>query len=245
MWHVPLPELVSQLEAAVRVGDRPRAIELARQIEQRLVREHFEEAAIEQRVRALMAELEQPGFGVSPLESVPLIGERGTSQPASGGVVFPVWFGTNRKPHPHDHGCQGGFTGDRRSRVTHGRVEVYVPEAHRFAETGTAFWKRLLRFDLRDDRLRVQRIEPRERDAFFSEIQAAHGAARESGETPQALFFLHGYNVTFEESAIRAAQIGFDVKAPGATAFFSWPSRGSVTAYPAHEASIDSGEHRR
>jgi len=188
-----------------------------------------------------MAELEQPGFGVSPLESVPLIGERGTSEPESAGVVFPVWFGTNRKPHPHG----SGFTGDRHSRVTRGRVEVYVPESHRFGETGTAFWRRLLRFDLRDDRLRVQHIDVQERDAFFREIQKANEAARESGETPQALFFLHGYNVTFEEAAIRAAQIGFDVKAPGATAFFSWPSRGSVTAYPAHEASIDSGEHRR
>ena len=31
----------------------------------------------------------------------------------------------------------------------------YVPEAHRFGETGTGFWRRLLRFDLRDDRLRL------------------------------------------------------------------------------------------
>jgi esterase/lipase superfamily enzyme len=29
---------------------------------------------------------------------------------------------------------------------------------------------------------------------------------------------------------------------PGATAFFSWPSRGSVTAYPADEASIEGSE---
>ena len=237
-----LPELISQLEAAVRAGDRPRAIELARQIEQRLVRGHIERAAIERHVRALMAEVEQPDFGVSPLKSLVQGVERGTSEPESAGVVFPVWFGTNRKPHPHDHGFHGGFTGDRHSRVTHGRVEVYVPEAHRFGETGTAFWNRLLRFDLRDDRLRVQHVEPQVRDAFFAEIQAANVAARESGETPQALFFLHGYNVTFEEAAIRAAQIGFDLKAPGATAFFSWPSRGSVTAYPADEASIEGSE---
>lgn len=39
---------------------------------------------------------------------------------------------------------------------------------------------------LRNDRLRVQRVEPRARDAFFAEIQAA----RESGETPRALCLL-------------------------------------------------------
>ena len=210
-----LAELVNQLEAAVRAGDRSRAIELARQIEQRLVWEHHEQAAIERRVRALMAELDQPGPRAIHLDD--LEAERGASEPESEGVVFPVWFGTNRKPNPRGN----GFSGDRHDRVTHGRVEVYVPEAHRFGETGAAFWKKLLRFDLRDDRLRVQHIEPQERNAFFSEIQAAAEAARENGETPHALFFLHGFNVTFEDAAIRAAQIGFDLKVPGATAFFS------------------------
>ena len=67
-------------------------------------------------------------------------------------------------------------------------------------------------------------------------------AARESGEQPHALVFLHGFNTTFADAAIRAAQIGYDLKVPGATAFFSWPSRGSVAAYPADEASIEASE---
>lgn len=37
----------------------------------------------------------------------------------------------------------------------------------------------------------------------------------------QALVYIHGYNVGFEEAAIRAAQIGFDLKIGGITAFFS------------------------
>ena len=153
-------------------------------------------------------------------------------------VVYPVWFATNRKP-----AAQGvGFTGARYDRITRGRVEVYIPEAHRFGETGSSFWKRLLRFDLRDDRLRVQHIEPQERDALFAEIRAAMLAARDSGEKPHASFFLHGFNVTFEEAAIRAAQIGYDLKVPGATAFFSWPSRGSVEEYTADEATIEASE---
>jgi esterase/lipase superfamily enzyme len=88
----------------------------------------------------------------------------------------------------------------------------------------------------------VQRVEPQERDAFFAEIHAAMQTARDTGESPHALFFLHGFNVTFEEAAIRAAQIGVDLKVPGATAFFSWPSRGSVRAYPTDEASIEASE---
>jgi hypothetical protein len=214
-----LAELVTELETAVRVHDRARAIELARRIEQRLVREHYDQAAIERRVRELMAELDQPGPAPLLLDPLDFRAERSAGEPVSGGEVFPVWFGTNREPHPRGD----GFSGNRHDRVTHGRVEVYVPEARRFGETGTAFWKKLLRFGLRDDRLRVQHIETLWRDAFFSEILKATEAVRESGETPHALFFLHGFNVTFEDAAIRAAQIGFDLPVPGATAFFSWP----------------------
>jgi esterase/lipase superfamily enzyme len=81
-----------------------------------------------------------------------------------------------------------------------------------------------------------------ERDAFFAEINAAMKAVRETGEQPHALFFLHGFNVSFEEAAIRAAQICKDLKVPGATAFFSWPSRGAVASYPADEATIEASE---
>ena len=153
-------------------------------------------------------------------------------------MIYPVWFGTNRKPNARGD----GFTGERHDRVSLGRVEVFVPEAHRFGEIGSSLMTRLKRFDLRDDRLRVQQVETREREAFFAEIQQEMQAARDGGDQPHALVFLHGFNVSFEEAAIRAAQIGFDLEVTGATAFFSWPSRGSVAAYPADEASIEASE---
>jgi esterase/lipase superfamily enzyme len=234
----PLADLLTELEAAVRAGDRARATQLEQAILQRLATEAADGAALERRVHALMAELDQPAAGPPVISLAPSHLERGGLSAETWGVVYPVWFGTNRKPV-----AQGdGFTGQRHDRITHGRVEVYVPEAHRFGETGTGLLTRLLRFDLRDDRLRLQRVENQERDAFYSEIHQAMQAARESGEQPHALFFLHGFNVSFEEAAIRAAQIGVDLEVPGATAFFSWPSRGSVAAYPADEASIEASE---
>src|SRR5262245_10304734 len=200
--------------------------------------EAADRASLERRVRALMAALDQPTTGpcVSPLDPFDIV--RSSPAPYATGVVYPVWFGTNRKPTA----LGDGFTGERHNHVTRGRVEVYVPEAHRFGETGTGFWRRLLRFDLRDDRLQLQHVELQERDAFFADINQAMQAARDSGEQPHALFFLHGFNVTFADPAVRAAQIGYDLKVPGATAFFSWPSRGSVTAYPVDEASIEASE---
>lgn len=236
--HRPLSDLLTELEAAVRAGDRSRAVQLEQAILQRLAAETADHAGMERRVRALMSELDQQPT-VDRVRSVDLLSpERGIAPADAEGVVYPVWFGTNRKPTPQ----ADGFTGERHDRITLGRVEVHVPEAHRFGETGSGFWKRLLRFDLRDDRLRLQRIDQREREAFFAEIHDAMQDARESGEQPHALLFLHGFNVSFEEAAIRAAQIGVDLKVPGATAFFSWPSRGSVRAYPVDEASIEASE---
>lgn len=235
----PLTDLLTQLEAAVRAGDRLRGLELAGQIQQRLVRESHDQAAVERRLRELLAELNRPVPTVA-MRSVDLLGTvRGIKAAEAGeGVVYPVWFGTNRKPTPDGR----GFTGERHDRLTRGRTEVFIPEAHKFGETGSSFWTKLKRFDLRDDTLRLQQVKPQDRDAWLGEIQQAMRDAKESGDTPHALFFLHGFNVTFEDAAIRAAQIGCDLKVPGATAFFSWPSRGNVAAYPADEATIEASE---
>lgn len=234
-----LTELLTDLEAAVRAKDKLRALELERTILQRLASEAADRVIVELRVRELMRKLDQPVAKptVRSAESFGIIGdvERSEASLDSDGVVYPVWFGTNRKPQGN------GFSGERHDRITRGRVDVHVPEAHRFGETGNPFWKRLLRFDLRDDRLRVQNLFKLERDAFFAELQQKLAEARKAGEIGDALFFIHGYKNTFEEAAIRAAQIGVDLKAP-ATAFFSWPSRGNVAAYPADEASIEASE---
>src|SRR6202453_1032191 len=150
------------------------------------------------------------------------------------GVDYPVWFATNRKPAPG-----GGFGGERGAETVRGRVVVHVPNAHRFGETGSGFWTR---FWSGDDRLRVKEIAQRAQAEFYDEIHEIIQEARDNGDEPEALVFLHGYNVSFADAAIRAAQIGYDLKIPGATAFFSWPSRGDPIAYAADEASIEASE---
>ena len=257
----PLADLLTELSTAVLAGNRARAVQLEQAILQRLAAEAADRTALERRVRALMATLDQqrPGDRITKTiakvnsdastsdrqpadhraKNLDLLNlERGSPPAGADGVVYPVWFGTNRKPTARGD----GFTGERYDRITRGRAEVHVPKAHRFGETGTGFWQRMLRFDLRDDRLRLQHLNKQDRKAFFAEIREAMQSARESGEPPHALFYLHGFNVSFEEAAVRAAQIGYDLKVPGATAFFSWPSRGSVTAYPVDEASIEASE---
>lgn len=154
---------------------------------------------------------------------------------ADGAVDFPVWFATNRAALP-----AGGFSGERGGEITRGRVTVHIPQAHRFGETGSGFWTRLVR--RADDRLKLIDTAIVDRADFLAELARRSTDARAAGETLQAMVFLHGFNVAFEEAAIRAAQIGYDLRVTGPTAFFSWPSKGLVSSYPADEASIEASE---
>lgn len=45
------------------------------------------------------------------------------------------------------------------------------------------------------------------------------------------LVFVHGFNVTFEDAALRAAQIAADIGFDGVVVVYDWPSAGSVSSY--------------
>jgi esterase/lipase superfamily enzyme len=79
-------------------------------------------------------------------------------------------------------------------------------------------------------------------EEFNDEIKRHTQETLRLGITAHALIYIHGYNMSFGNAAIRAAQLAYDLKVPGPTVFFSWPSRSSVTAYPMDEASIEASE---
>jgi esterase/lipase superfamily enzyme len=122
--------------------------------------------------------------------------------------------------------------------VHYGKVDVSIPKTHRFGSVGSPWWKRWL--TLTDDRLAIQGIEIWSEVLFWQNLPQLMELA--SPVDREALVFLHGFNVDFNEAAIRAAQIGFDLKVPGLTAFFSWPSKGKVSSYAADEATIEASE---
>ena len=45
------------------------------------------------------------------------------------------------------------------------------------------------------------------------------------------LVFVHGYNSSFEDAAVRAAQLAADMGFDGTVVLFSWPSAGALTGY--------------
>jgi len=54
----------------------------------------------------------------------------------------------------------------------------------------------------------------------------------------RAFVFVHGYNVTFEDAALRTAQIHQDLNFQGAPIFYSWPSMGTTDGYTYDEAKV-------
>jgi esterase/lipase superfamily enzyme len=57
-----------------------------------------------------------------------------------------------------------------------------------------------------------------------------------------AMVYIHGFNSTFEGAAIRAAQFACDLGIEGQTAFYSWPSKGTILGYEADGASVEASE---
>jgi len=150
---------------------------------------------------------------------------------------YVVSYATNRRLHS-DGSRPNEYTAERDSEVHYGFCRVFIPRAHSIGSVGSPWWKRLL--TLQDDRLKLleNRVTPKRE--YWSEV-AKHLTSL-SVEDQHAVVLVHGYNVSFETAALRAAQIGFDLGIRGAMAFFSWPSRGALTGYLADESSIEASE---
>ena len=161
-------------------------------------------------------------------------GERETAAP-----LYPLWFGTNRALVDANDPAQG-FSGERDGELHLGTCQVAVPRSHLIGSVGSGWWRRLLRRE--DDRLQLDWASLRllAAESFWADLARAL-AERDAGER-MGLVVIHGYNVSFEAAALRAAQIGFDLQFPGATAFFSWPSRARLARYTADEATIQASE---
>lgn len=133
------------------------------------------------------------------------------------GTSFPVWFGTNRKLFEKDGQIFEVPEGIDEDTVHFGKSTVWIPKSHRRGELKSPLYDPRRWFV--DDALQFESIQLTEdiSSSIKSEI-------KESDETNH-LLFIHGFNSSFSDAILRAAQIGFDLGIDGATMAFSWPSR--------------------
>jgi esterase/lipase superfamily enzyme len=140
-------------------------------------------------------------------------------------VTLPVYFATNRERSDGPEG-RPAYTAQRGS-LQFGEARISIPPRHRI---GRVEGPRLWRLELREDPLRhvtIHELEPLERSDFTARLSGALAAADER----EALVFVHGYHVAFDEALRRTAQIAYDLKFPGCAVAFSWPSHGNLLGY--------------
>lgn len=139
-----------------------------------------------------------------------------------------VYFATNRKTTTKE---KGYFTGDHQDTIIYGSASVTIPvNRHRIGQVEQRPWWQFF-YDKNDPRryMVLNEIETLDQGAFSQKLVADANTASD------LLVFLHGYNVTFEEAARRAAQFAYDMEFKGRIILYSWPSLGRTMGYPADE----------
>ena len=150
-----------------------------------------------------------------------------------------VFYGTNREMKDKEN-LGLGYGDKRADKIYLGTCEVRVPESRKKGETKGSWWDKIIKFDSSHGDLELKTISLYDEEGFWSTISDLFNPLEE--EEKQALVFIHGYNTSFNAAAIRAAQLSTDLEHSGLTAFFSWPSKGSLLGYVADEASIQYSE---
>ena len=88
-------------------------------------------------------------------------------------------------------------------------------------------------------------VRPLSTNAFFERVR--DGVDR--SERRELFVFVHGFNNTFEDTALRTAQLAHDIKFQGAAVFYSWPARGGASGIAAYRRdkrqALEAGRHLR
>ena len=147
-------------------------------------------------------------------------------------IEIPVSFATDRND-TNDSDLNDRFGGER-AELQYGRTVVSIPYTHKLGEIERpSYWKLEFSEDPKKH-VMMQSLQKQNKDDFFNQMKA-----RIAKNGKSTFLFVHGYNVTFADAAMRTAQITFDLQFSGEPVFYSWPSQGSTTSYTVDEANIE------
>ena len=120
--------------------------------------------------------------------------------------------------------------------LDYGVCEVTIPPDHKI---GTVDSPSLFKLEFTEDPEkhvvlhRVNRSDSK--DSFYSDLNES--LAKTANQ--QALVFVHGYNVSFDDAVKRTAQIVHDLEFDGAPICYSWASHGALANYTNDMANAD------
>jgi esterase/lipase superfamily enzyme/Tfp pilus assembly protein PilF len=160
---------------------------------------------------------------------------------------IPVLYGTDRE---RKRGSRLGYSGERAGSLSFGVANVWVPEQQIVEQAPriSASQKRPSPADevTEPSRLVIQHLAEHTGPQFTAAARSQLAQAQMF--RGQAVVFVHGFNVSFENAVKRAAQLGYDLNFDGPIFLYSWPSRGGsglltnvigIKHYPYDLASAD------
>jgi esterase/lipase superfamily enzyme len=156
------------------------------------------------------------------------------ADPDKGYKEVKIYYATDRARSGSDLPTEF-YGGQRGSALELGTATVSIPLSHRpGAIEAPSIWS----FEFRPDPQRhvvLTKVIPNASEKVFAEMREQMGAS--SGK--EAFVFVHGFNVPFNEAALRTAQMAYDMNFEGLPILYSWPSRGSVLSYIADTAVVN------
>jgi esterase/lipase superfamily enzyme len=161
----------------------------------------------------------------------PQFGTRGLS---SAFTVVRVFYATDRAVVAEGFSLRYLGTKTEKGGLAYGSCEVSIPETHTIAEIERpSIWRMEFHADP-EKHMILQKVESEQKDRFFRDLSGSVSAS----PSKEAFVFVHGYNVSFEDAAIRTAQLAYDFGFKGAPILYSWPSEGRLLGYFADEKSV-------
>ncbi len=161
-------------------------------------------------------------------------GTRDTTDPDKGYKEVEIYYATDRARSGSDLPSEF-YGGQRGSQLELGTAVVSIPLSHRpGAIEAPSIWS----FEFREDPQRhvvLAKVTPSANEKVFAQMRDQ--MAKSPGK--EAFVFVHGFNVPFNEAAMRTAQMAYDMNFEGLPILYSWPSRGSVLSYIADTAVVN------
>ncbi len=123
--------------------------------------------------------------------------------------------------------CQ--FSGERSQSIYYGKARVHVPPIRCLGTIAAPKRFELFGFTIyvqkynNSKHFRIESCAVVPKDEWLRTINEA--------EKDEALVFVHGFNVEFNEALFRCAQIAWDIKYTGIPILYSWASRGNILDY--------------
>lgn len=149
-------------------------------------------------------------------------------------VKFKVFYATDRNATGSEE-VAAKFGPERSPEVKYGFCDVEIPRDPTAGDRGNPSGWTYLKVEEPPEETHLSGAPSRPKEEVFNEV------GRLSGDShgKNLLFFIHGYNFSFEDAAKTTAKLSFDLAFDGPAVFYSWPSKASLLEYFADEATIE------